>query len=299
MDDVRVPPVVRKSRGVGSWRRLMATVFGLVVLGYVVWCALLFVMQDAMMFPRHLVMSPMSDGPVSPSWEQWWRETPDGGRTEAWFLIGRGVSAESPGPLLVFFHGNGELIDHRAVQMGMYSQRGISVLMVEYRGYGRSTGRPSQRGIVEDAHAFLERALERAEFDGERLVYHGISLGSAVASALSEKHPARALIMESPFKSTAAMARRYLAPSFLVRNPFRTDRTLRKFEGPVLLFHAEGDTIIPVTHSRALAEIGRDVTLRTAEGNHNDFPRDWNWYDEEIVAFLQRAGILRDDEGGS
>lgn len=272
--------------------RLIWVVLGLVVLVYAVGCTMLYLMQDSIMFPRYLVEAPKADGPPSEAWEQWWLETDEGTRTEAWFRVGEGVSVGEPGPAVVYFHGNGELIDHRAGMMGMYTELGISVLMVEYRGYGRSTGTPSEQAILEDAGVFVERLRSRGEVDVRRLVFHGSSIGGAVAASLSVAEPARALILESTFFNTASMAKKYFVPSFLIRSPFRTDRAVEEFDGPVLVLHGEQDSLIPVTHAERLAGLSDRAVLRTGDGDHNDFPRNWMWYQGEIAGFLRGAGVL-------
>lgn len=272
--------------------RLIWTGLGLVVFAYAVWCTLLFLMQDSMVFPRQFVARVTTEGPPSEAWEQWWLDTQDGTRTEAWFRLGEGVSTDSPGPAVMFFHGNGELIDHRAVMMtDLYVRRGISVLLMEYRGYGRSTGEPSERAILDDARIFVERLRDRPEVDSARLVYHGISLGGAVAAGLSVTDPPHAMILEATFLSSGEMAKRYVVPSFLIRHPFRTDRGVARFAGPILILHGVEDTIVPVSHGQRLAEIGKQTVLRTAEGGHNDFPRSWSWYQESIVSFLVSADV--------
>src|SRR5690606_34255575 len=99
------------------------------------------------------------------------------GRVEAWLLPGDGVSAERPGPAVVFAHGNAELIDHWPGALARYRRLGVSVVLPEYRGYGRSAGRPSESAIRDDLRALHARLSSHPMVDVTRLVYHGRSLG--------------------------------------------------------------------------------------------------------------------------
>jgi pimeloyl-ACP methyl ester carboxylesterase len=102
-------------------------------------------LQRKLLFPSHLVPRPRHAAHAEVGGEQYWF---DG--VEAWLLPGRGVTAATPGPLLVFAHGNGELIDQWPPMLAPYRQRGLSVLLPEYRGYGRSAGQPSEPALVGD-----------------------------------------------------------------------------------------------------------------------------------------------------
>ena len=113
---------------------------------------------------------------------------------EAWFIPGKGVSSETPGPVLVFAHGNGELIDDN-LDLKWIAELGTSVLLVEYRGYGRSTGSPSQSSIVSDTNTFMKMLKARPDVDVERIGYMGRSIGSGVLAQVAIDHPPAAMIM--------------------------------------------------------------------------------------------------------
>lgn len=102
----------------------------------------------------------------------------DEGRTVAWYDPASDAGVDAPTPLVVFFHGNAELVDQQQSIINLYRSMGISVFMVEYRGYGDSEGTPSQQSIVSDTVAMLKMMLDRPEIDPERLIFHGRSMGA-------------------------------------------------------------------------------------------------------------------------
>ena len=209
--------------------------------------------------------------------------------------------SNAPAPLVVFFHGNAELIDYQSTIVEGYRRLGCSVLLPEYRGYGRSAGKPSEQAIVADAVRFYDEITRRPDVDPSRIVFHGRSLGGGPAAALAARRSAKALVLESTFTSVADMASAYLAPSFLVKNKFHTDRVLPTLEIPVLIFHGTRDDIIPVAHGRRLRDLATHGTYVEYDCKHNDFPGDENEdaYWEQVAAFLRGAGVLANAAGAA
>ncbi|MEM6391619.1 MAG: alpha/beta hydrolase [Planctomycetota bacterium] len=258
--------------------RRMAWVVGItVVVFYVVGAALLYAMQSHLIFPAGFAGS--GTGAFAPDLEVLTRQLPaeEGeGSVEAWLWPHPDATAETPGPLVVYFHGNAELIDYQAWHAGLYREMGYSVLLVEYRGYGRSAGQPSEAGIVSDAVWFLSQVSERAWVDHDRLVVHGRSIGGSVAVQVAGQlvdsgwEPA-ALVLETSTPSVAGMAWRYGLPPALVKHPFRSDRVLPKLNMPVLVIAAEADEVFPLPHSERLAELAANSTLIKLPGRHNTF----------------------------
>jgi dipeptidyl aminopeptidase/acylaminoacyl peptidase len=158
----------------------------LITVLYVAWCAGLYVLQDRMMFPLDMLEPAMADLPdgaeavvIEP------KERGKAVRVEACYI--RGVAtAERPAPLIVFFHGNAETLDHCFPVARDWTRRGFAVLLVEYRGYGRSYGTPGEKHLVGDAVAFIGLVASRPEIDRSRLVLHGRSLGAAVAAQVAD-----------------------------------------------------------------------------------------------------------------
>ncbi len=263
---------------------LRILIYGL-ILYVVVWCGTLYFFQDRLLFPADIAPDPT---PLlySARTIELTRDIGEGQQAVAWFIPGPSVTAESPGPLAVFFHGNAEIIDHQHTTVSISLRLGCSVLLPEFRGYGRSGGSPSEAGIVDDAVHFFDQAIKRPEVDKDRVVIHGRSLGGGPAAQLAAQREPAALILESTFRSAAAMAGEYYAPQFLVKNTFHTDHVLSKLDAPVLIFHGTTDNIIPVEHGRALHDIAADSEYVEYDCQHNDFPGSDSY--EDYVARIGR-----------
>lgn len=262
----------------------------LILIAWCAWLAVLFLLQDRMLFPISWIQAP-DPNPDLNGGELLRLPLKSGGEVEAWYFPAPG---NRPRPLCIYFHGNGELIDDNRHIVTGYHRLGISVLMPEYRGYGRSAGKPSQKAILADAARFHNLITRRPEVDPARLIYHGRSLGGGVAAALTLEHPPAALVFDCTFFSVQSMAAKYGAPGFLVRNPFRTDKALAGLTLPIIIFHGTNDHIIPARHSRDLARIARHAELYEYPCGHNDFPGIDNYYDHwnKIQRFLKAAKIL-------
>jgi len=282
----------RPSR-VRAFGRSLARVLLMLACAYVVWCAILFSMQDGMLYPRHMIAPPPDEVPFRFT-EMLYADLGSSGRVEACFVAAPGASAGKPAPLVVFLHGNGELIDYMDGIVAAYRKLGCSVLLPEYRGYGRSAGEPSQEAIGSDAVLFYDQVIKRPDVDASRVVFHGRSLGAAVGIDLASRRKPAVVIAQSAFASVVAMAHRRGAPGFLATNPYRTDLVLPKLGVPVLIFHGTQDQIIPVSHGRKLAELTPQSVYVEYDCGHNDFPGPGNHGDywRRISEFLAENGII-------
>lgn len=259
----------------------------IVLVSYFAWCLVLSACQTSMIFPRQIAGQPMPSDIKPPGVESWWITADDGSKVEAWYFPPP-RDAVGPVPCAVIFHGNGELIDYIDGYAEWYQARGYAVLVPEYRGYGRSGGTPSQKAITEDMLAFHARLLSRPEVDSARLVYHGRSLGCAVAAQLAERKPPDALVLEAPFLSINAMAARYMVPGFLVKHPFRTDKVLPTLGKPVLILHSTNDEIVPYSHGKKLHELTPESKLIDLTGSHNSALASLPQYWSSIGTFLDK-----------
>lgn len=196
-------------------------------------------------------------------------EAEDGVRLHAWWV----PALEEDPPTLLFFHGNAGNLTHRIELLRLLRQSGPQILALEYRGYGRSQGSPSEEGLYRDARAAY-RELERRGVAPERLVIHGRSLGGAVAARLAAEHRCAGLVLESTFTSVPDMAAlRFGRPAaWLVRSRFPVEETVRRLDVPVLILHGEEDDTIPVSMSRRLhrAAGGRAELWLVPGAHHND-----------------------------
>lgn len=179
--------------------------------------------------------------------------TSDGVGIHGWF-IHHGPEYDAPLAYLLFFHGNAGNISHRLDNLEGLAQYGFSVLIIDYRGYGRSEGRPSEQGTYRDAAAAYEYLLSRPGVTPDRVVIFGRSLGGAVAVELALNAPARALILESTFTSVRDMARVHFAllPPFLVSRKYDSVSKIGRVSTPTLFIHGELDDLAPIALGRRL-----------------------------------------------
>jgi pimeloyl-ACP methyl ester carboxylesterase len=195
-------------------------------------------------------------------------------------------------PLIMFMHGNGELADDWVHEFEPARAAGIAVLLVEYPGYGRAPGRPSEKAIVDTAHAVHGWAAADPRVDPSRIVAYGRSLGGAAAARLAADRRVAALILESAPASVADLAANLLAPSFLIRDPFDTRAALRSYRGPLFLIHGRQDSLVPIAQGRELTTIVPGARMLEIDCGHNDCPRQW----DAILTFLGDNGIYRRSE---
>jgi fermentation-respiration switch protein FrsA (DUF1100 family) len=216
--------------------------------------ALLWVVQQCLIyFPLPQELSPVAT--ALPGAEDVTFQTEDGLRLGAWFLPAAG--AESSATMLVF-NGNAGDRSFRAPLAAALSQAGLSVLLFDYRGYGRNPGTPSEAGLLMDGRAARAYLAGRSDVDPNRLMYFGESLGAAVAVALAAEQPPAALILRSPFTSLADMGRVHYpflpVVGVLLRDRFDSIERIRRVRCPVLVIAGERDQVVPQADSRRLYE---------------------------------------------
>ena len=215
--------------------------------------------------------------------------TSDGVRIQAWWFESKGkassaegatldssVSSPRPAPAVLFLHGNaGDISDRTPLAEGLLRE-GLSVLLLEYRGYGGSEGRPSEEGLHLDAlagHAFLVEQVG----DANRIVVFGRSMGGAVAAHLAAETPSAGLVLEASFTSLERMGRIVypILPGFFfrrVRGRFSTLDWVRRVEVPLLVIHGTDDEIVPARFGQELLAAGREpkAWLAVEGAGHND-----------------------------
>ena len=293
---------------------------------YVAYCGLLFFYQTKLIFPADLA-GVSAGSPFLPTGEVLTLET-EQGTSVAWFFpapasgigsapapgsgqalgIGDGRDAVSAArPVVVFLHGNAELIDHQRDIVEMYHALGVSVLLPEYRGYGGasgSAGSPSQARLVADAEAFYDAVVARPDVDARRVVIHGRSIGAGVAAQLADRRPCVALIVESAGTSVARKAWGYGVPPFVVRSPFDTERVFRTLGVPVLIMHGEHDVIFRYREARDLLAAAPNAVLVPFDAGHDDLGTgaERQRYVEAVSMHLATAGVIApagEDAGGA
>jgi len=211
----------------------------------------------------------------------------DGTRLHGWY-----VPHENPRAVVLFCHGNAGNLSHRAPMLQtLHDQVGVSVLIFDYRGYGRSEGKPDESGVLADGRAARAWLAKEAGIPETEIVLMGRSLGGAVAVDLAAADGARALVLESTFSSMPDVAAHHY-PWFPVRYLMRTRldsaAKIAGYRGPLLQSHGAADTIVPIEFGRRLfaaAEASRPKEFVVFGGlDHND-PQPPAYYDK-LIAFL-------------
>lgn len=194
--------------------------------------------------------------------------TTDRVKLHGWF-----IPHESPRATLLFFHGNAGNISHRLDSLFLFNSLGLAVLIIDYRGYGNSEGRPSEQGIYRDAQAAWDYLTETKGVPGRKIMLFGRSLGGAVAAYLAAEHDVMGVILESTFTSIPDLAAElypWLPARRLARAQYNTLERMVDIHGPVMIIHSPDDEIIPFAQGRLLFkranEPKRFLELR---GDHN------------------------------
>lgn len=210
-----------------------------------------------------------------------------GDRVEAWLLPGRGGAAGAP--LVIYAHGNGELIDMRAQDFAPLRAAGYAVLQVEYPGYGRSAGSPSEESVTAALVAAYDWAVASGRFDARRISGYGRSLGGGAIAQLAARRPLATLVLESTFRSLEDVVMAYGVPRFLLINHFDTATVLRRYPGPVLVLHGTRDRVFPSAEAEGLAALAKHSTLHLETCGHADCPEQWDL----VLGFLAKNGVCR------
>lgn len=214
-------------------------------------------------------------------------ETPDGEKLNAWWI----PRPEAEAPLLLFFHGNAGSREHRLHNLQLLWQAGISVLIFDYRGYGGSTGKPSEPGLIKDgltAHDWLVR-----RFPGRPIAYFGRSLGGAVAARVALERQPQRLILESVFTSVPEMAGKVFpipGIGLLAKTQWNALNAIGKLEMPLLMIHGDADEVVPYAMGQQVfkASAAKEKAFHTVPGGrHNDtYVVAGNAYKKWLTDFL-------------
>jgi len=237
---------------------------------YLGFAALMYFAQRSLMyFPEKLRTTPATAG--LPQAQEAVLDTADGEKVIVWH-----VPPRSDQPVVVYFHGNGGSLRLRVDRFQRVAAAGVGLIALSYRGYGGSTGRPTEAGLIEDARAAYAFAAER--YPAARIALWGESLGSGVAVALAAERPIARMILDSPFTSALDLARAnywYLPVRLLMKDQFRSDERIAGVKVPVLILHGEVDQIIPIAYGERLyAKIqGPKRFVRFPGGYHVDLDR--------------------------
>ncbi len=198
---------------------------------------------------------------------------------------------DHPKGLILYFHGNTRSIKGWAKYARDFYRYNYDVILVDYRGFGKSTGKRSEKEMLDDMHVVYS-ALKN-QYGQEHLIIYGRSLGSGFAAKLASDNKPRYLILDAPFYNFTKVIERFLPflpIRFVLRYQLRTDRWISKVRCPVYIIHGTKDRLIPIRHSESLQKLlPRRITLiRIHGGGHNNLPNFSEYHN-----FLR--DILKDD----
>ncbi len=253
--------------------------------GYIILAGLLFVFQSHYVyFPERVLLT--DPGSLRLDFQNVSFETTDGVELSGWFIPSEGARG-----VILFCHGNAGNISHRLESIQIFHRLGLDVFIFDYRGYGQSRGKPTERGTYQDAQAAWRYLVEERQVNPSQVIVFGRSLGGAVASCLAQSHRPGALILESTFTSLpdiAATLYPYLPVRLLLRFEYNTAEYLGRVDCPVLIVHSGDDEIMPFSHGRRLFETAREPKkFLEISGTHNEgFITSGKHYEEGLNAFI-------------
>jgi uncharacterized protein len=218
--------------------------------------------------------------------------TDDGERLHGWWVPTRGTAVGH----VLLFHGNAGNVGDRVLHARLLVERGLDVLLFDYRGYGRSTGRPNEQGTYSDARAARAALLRGPNIDPARVLYVGESLGGAVAVELALDHLPAGVVLQSTFTSVREMARVHypFVPAAAIPDAYPSLRRVRELRAPLLVLHGDRDDIVPLAQGQALFEAAPDPKrMKVFEGvGHNDLvPLAGPAYAEAIATWATDAHV--------
>jgi len=215
-------------------------------------------------------------------------KTDDGIKLHGWF-----IPAEKHRGVLLFCHGNAGNVSHRLETIRLFNRLGLSTFIFDYRGYGNSEGKPTEKGTYFDAEAAWKYLIQERSIKSSEIIIFGKSLGGAVAAWLAHKHTPVALIIESTFTSIRDLgAKLYplLPVRLLSRFNYNTADYLRNVNCPVLIMHSREDEFVPFYHGRQLYEsANKPKEFFELEGLHNDgFVKSAGQYENNLHGFIAK-----------
>jgi fermentation-respiration switch protein FrsA (DUF1100 family) len=256
------------------------------VLAYVVAVAAMYVFQRTLLYPvpQAVRTTPVAAG--FPEAEETVARTRDGEQVILWH-----VPPKAGRPVVIFFHGNGDILAWRVPRFRALTADGTGLVALSFRGYAGSTGKPTEQGLLDDGAAAYDFAAAR--YQPARIVPWGYSLGSGVAVAVATTRPVGGMVLEAPYTSTvdvAASAFPFFPVRWLMRDRFPSDERIGALKVPLLVMHGERDSVISIVFGRRLYELApgpkRFVAFET--GTHIDL--DQQGAVRTVQAFLGEIG---------
>jgi fermentation-respiration switch protein FrsA (DUF1100 family) len=198
----------------------------------------------------------------------------DGYDIQLWYK-----KAEAGMPTILYFHGNAANLANRAGTFKSFTDKGFGILALGYRGYGKSTGTPTERGLYRDARAAITYLQFEFGVPMNQIILYGESLGSGVAVHMAKEYRPAGVVLEAPYTSVANRAAEiyfFIPVHLLIKDKFDSLSKIANIRSPVLVIHGEKDATIPTSHGRAILAAAPEPKKGVffAEKGHNDFDRD-------------------------
>lgn len=235
--------------------------------------------------------APVPRVPGAASVEEVWLESAEGAR-----IHGIYSAARRPFGDLLFFHGNAGSLYDRLANVAMLVEAGLNVLIIDYQGYGKSEGRPSESALYQDGAAAYRHLVNRRGAEPGKIVLFGRSLGSTVAIELGMRESVGAIIVESGFTSAEDLARVHYGwlPGALLRNmthEFGSIDKVGRLRAPALFVHGDRDNIVPLKMGQRLYEASAEPKewYEIEGAGHNDTVGvGGSRYMERLVGFMKK-----------
>ncbi len=214
----------------------------------------------------------------------------DGVNVQLWYR------AAVPGfPTVVYYHGNASNIGNRAGIYAALAEKGFGVLALSYRGYGKSTGDPTEQGIYDDARTALRFLTDQQHIPLKHIIVFGESLGTGVAVQMASEYDVAALVLQAPFTSVAARAAEiyfYIPVNMMIYDKFDSLSKIAKVKPPLLLFHGDLDTVIPIRMGKTLFAAANEPKQAVYFPNnaHNDF--DSHVLSDHVLALAKKYNLI-------
>ena len=216
-------------------------------------------------------------------------QTQDLENLHAWF-----IRAPSEKAALLFFHGNAGNISHRIGKISPLIAAGASVLLLDYRGYGKSSGHPSEEGLYRDAEAAYQELTVRQKIEPSKIFLFGESIGGAVAIDLAAQHPCAGVILEGTFSSVkdmAAILMPFLPMHFILKSKYDSISKIVGIKSPLLFIHGTDDEIVPYSQGQKLfaaATSPKEFYSIPGAGHNDTYVRAGKTYFEKIIRFIEK-----------
>jgi fermentation-respiration switch protein FrsA (DUF1100 family) len=246
--------------------------------------------RSSLFFPDRFPVGQWNTSPLAVQPQEFTFRTPRGLRLHAWYF----PAAPDGAPLLIWFHGNAGNLSDRGGTAAEFAGRGLSVLLFDYRGYGRSEGRPTEHGLYEDSLAAFDFAVSELQPDRRRIALYGESLGGPYAAHVAARRGGCCVVLENTFPSLVSMARAlypYAPFAFFVSRSLRTTDYLNEARLPVLVMHGRRDQIIPFRLGEELyrgLRVPKEMFV-SEESGHSEIPmmESARYYDS-VLSFIRK-----------